>query len=224
MDKVPFGTTTVNKIKELLNQDIKSISVIIRHSARHYDKENPEREAFMNLTENGKNLSYKFGNSIPADSAMSFYSSSIGRCIETAYLIDKGYVAAGGKTISNIIDTTLSPFYVRSVQKLFELIGKPGDTDFISKWFKGEISTELIDNPEEASKKIVKSLVEKTNNNNINICISHDWNLFLVKEFFLKQVYKDNRNVEFLEGVLVYEKDGSFFITNHNMNNGSIQI
>ena len=50
MDKVPFGTSTTNTIKELLNQGINRISVIIRHSARNYDKENPEREAFMTLT------------------------------------------------------------------------------------------------------------------------------------------------------------------------------
>ncbi len=227
MDKVSFGTSTINSIKELLNQGVNKISVIIRHSARNYDKENPEREAFMNLTENGKNLSYKFGSSIPNSAVMSFYSSPIGRCIETAYLIDKGYVAAGGKTISNVIDSTLSPFYVRSAQKLFKLIGKPGDTGFISKWFKGEISTELIDNPEEAAKKIVESLVEKTKksiNNSINISISHDWNLFLVKEFFLKQRYEDHRNVEYLEGVLVYEKDDNLFITNHNNKNETIML
>ncbi|MBT3311613.1 MAG: hypothetical protein HN737_04725 [Desulfobacterales bacterium] len=222
MDKVPFGTSTTNTIKELLNQGINRISVIIRHSARNYDKENPEREAFMTLTENGKNLSYKFGSSIPNGIVMNLYSSSVGRCIETAYLIDKGYVAAGGKTISNVIDSTLSPFYVRSAQELFKLIGKPGDTDFISRWFSGEISTELIDNPEDAAKKIVKSLAEKTKksiDDNINVCISHDWNLFLVKEYFLKQRYKDHRKVEYLEGVIVYEKDDKLFITNHKNKN-----
>jgi len=49
------------------------------------------KEPFMGLTDVGKSFALELGKSLPAKLMPRLFSSTFGRCIETAYLIDKGY-------------------------------------------------------------------------------------------------------------------------------------
>ncbi len=219
MPDIQFGEKTITVINKLLSDGINNISVLMRHSSRHYDTD-PEKEPFMTLDEAGKKLSYQFGTKLPLDMSVHFFSSNIGRCIETAYLIDKGFIQNGGKTKNNIVENLLFPFYVGSPRDAFNIFINSGFETFFRKWFNGEISEKILADGKKSASLIVDFMKEKLmqnnrNEKNINISISHDWNLHLVKEFFLNLRHEDYGKVEYLEGVILYEKNSSFFLTNH---------
>jgi broad specificity phosphatase PhoE len=86
---------TLTVIHQLLHQDITKIAAIVRHSERFYGT-TPSSEPFMGLTPAGMEYAVKMGEQFPAAPLPRLYSSPFGRCIETAYLIDKGFTRQHG--------------------------------------------------------------------------------------------------------------------------------
>jgi len=216
IDKI--GGQTLSIIQNLREQGIRKMSAIIRHSERNYDKENPFREPFMNLTENGKDASLQFGEQLPLGMLVRAFSSFIGRCIETAYLIDKGYTSKGGKTTINVVEFFLSPFYAKNPAEILKAFVEGGSLGFVRRWLNGEFPSELIANPESSAKKIVGFAKEKLTESledHIDIFVSHDWNLYLVKEILLGLKHEDYGKVEYMEGVVLYSQNGDIYITHH---------
>ena len=222
-----FGSQTLNTINHLHQQGIKKIAVIMRHSERHYDNDYPDREPFMNLTENGKDVSFQFGEQLPPKMLVRTFSSFIGRCIETAYLIDKGYTFKGGKTRSNMVELLVSPFYAKNPVEIMKTFLESGYSNFIRAWLNGDFSSEVIEDPRESAKTIVsfaKEQLIQSLENHIDISITHDWNLYLVKEIFLGLKHEDAGAVEYLEGVVLYANNNDFFITNHQTKPRTLEL
>jgi len=48
-----------------------------------------------------------------------------------------------------------------------------------------------------------------------HICVSYDWRLFLIKEYYLHLRPEDYEFIQFLEGVMIYENNGRYYIINH---------
>lgn len=213
-----IGLQTLDTIQRLHAKGIRKIGVIMRHSERHYDPDNPVREPFMNLTENGKDMSFKFGEQLPSQMCVRSFSSFIGRCIETAYLIDKGYMSKGGKTKSNTVAIFLSPFYAKNPAEILKTFLESGSSHFIRAWLNGDYSSEIIDDPEDSARKMVTFAKEQLNQsieNHIDISVTHDWNLYLIKEVFLGLKHEDAGKIEYLEGVVLYKENDIIFIANH---------
>ncbi len=74
---------TVETINNLLDDGVQKISVIIRHSDRFFPKE-ARMEPFMGLTDAGKSFALELGKSLPSNPVPKLFSSTFGRCIETA--------------------------------------------------------------------------------------------------------------------------------------------
>lgn len=213
-----FGSQTLTIIKRLHKQGINKIAAIMRHSERHYDLDNPAVEPFMSLTETGKDLSFRFGEQLPPGVFVRAFSSFIGRCIETAYLIDKGYTSKEGETHSNSVELFLSPFYAKNPAEIFKTFLESGSLNFIRSWLNGDFSSKIIDDPKDSARKIVsfaKDQLAQSLENHIDISITHDWNLYLVKEVFLGLKHEEAGKIEYLEGVILYVHNNELFITNH---------
>lgn len=190
----------------------------MRHSERYYDLDNPVREPFMNLTETGKDLSFKFGEQLPGGMVVRVFSSFIGRCIETAYLIDKGYTSTGGKTRSNTVELLLSPFYAKNPAQILKMFLESGSSHFIRAWLDGDYSSEVIDHPKDSAQKMIgfaRTALAEPLEAHIDILITHDWNLYLVKEVFLGLRHEDAGKIEYLEGVILYAQGSDVNIINH---------
>jgi broad specificity phosphatase PhoE len=217
MPEREYGKTTLELIHGLVDQGIEKMSILMRHSARHYDLEHMEREPFLALTEKGKELSFNLGKELPAGMLLRPYSSVFGRCVETAYLIDKGYVSQGGQTVHNRIEDLLAPSYVKKPFELSKIL-RARLPDFVRHWFEGNISAEIIDPPNQAARAIAHMLAEKLEEQpekQINLAISHDWHLYLVKEQIMGLKHEDVGRVDYLEGVAIYRQDGRTYIMNH---------
>ncbi len=207
---------TIQKIIKTIKPD--KLSLIIRHSERYFH-EDSAKEPFMELTENGKNQAVKLGLSLAEKPSPKFFTSPIGRCIETAYLIDKGHFQKYGKVNNNAtICPDLAPFYIQDIKQAISMVQDKGTDVFLRSWFDNKISEDIMLNPETASKKIVlfmKKELAQIKKNEMGIFVSHDWNIFPVKEFFLGLRHETNGAVGYLESVFLFEKDNNFYLANH---------
>jgi hypothetical protein len=211
------GNIIIDEIQSLADDGVKKISAIIRHSARHYHQ-NVRLEPFMGLTENGKKFALDMGKAIPGGYEVNFFSSYIGRCIETAYLIDKGVSCNGGKTNLNRLAEDISPFYIVDFEKTLDHVIQNDLSGFIRAWISGEIPSDVIQDAGVAAERMasfMKGSINNSDRNLLNISVTHDWNIFLIKEKILNLKIEDVGPVEYLEGVLLYQKDGDTFIKNH---------
>ncbi len=217
MEEIEFGKNTLKLISDIKDRGINRFSVIMRHSARYYDRENPRTEPFQGLTEEGKGYSYNLGKGLPQDLTIRLFSSTFGRCIETAYLIDKGFTSIGGSTINNTINIKLAPSYVKEPQSLLEIMQEERP-DFVRYWFDGNISKDIIETRDDAAMGIAGFLADELKDlpeNHINVTISHDWNMYLIKESFLRLKHEDAGDVEYLEGAVVYQENDKMYLAHH---------
>ena len=211
-----YGIKTRRLVESFLHDDSGALRglIVLRHSARHYDTDNPINEPFMGLTEEGKRLSFDWGKALPPGRHLNFFSSFIGRCIETAYLMDKGYVTAGGATSHNMIELTLSPFYVKDALRLFDEHIK--GADFVTAWFNRDVPAEIIDPPEQVAVTMQnfweKRFSDNTLADHLDICVTHDWNLYVLQWYFLGIPSEKREKVDYLDGLVVYKAGQHFYI------------
>ncbi|MBW2654582.1 MAG: histidine phosphatase family protein [Deltaproteobacteria bacterium] len=209
---------TIDTINHLLDNGITKISALIRHSDRFFTKD-PKLEPFMGLTDTGKAAAVNFGAAIQSTLLPKLTSSFIGRCIETAYLIDKGYTRKHDRIIDhNALSDMLSPFYVKDPQKAIPYIENQGNAVFLRNWFDNRFDESIMENPERTSDFLSKFMIEQIKNlkeNQIAICISHDWNIYPLKEFKLGLKLETAGDVGYFDGVIFFEKDHQYYITNY---------
>lgn len=205
-------------IRNLNRRGIDRISLAIRHSARHYDKD-VKMEPFMCLTPKGRNMASDMGAALPENFTLEFSSSYIGRCIETAYLIDKGFVEkTGGVTRNNRIAEPMTPFYVRDIKKTVNCLMEQDVFTFIRRWMNGDYGDDMLMHARTAAETMMRFMIGglgEIEHNTLQICVTHDWNLYLLKEYGLGLSHEDKGKVDYLEGVAVYEQNGRFFMVNH---------
>ena len=210
---------TLNTITGLMDRGITQMSLILRHSDRHYCKD-PMMEPFMGLTEQGKTYALDMGAGFPADLTPRLFASRFGRCIETAYLVDKGFTRANAIELNHTVTSqTLTPFYIKDIGKALELMMVKGGTAFIRSWFDREIDDTVMEDPERTADVLTDFMlerldeVEKTGGPGASVCISHDWNIFPIKEFKLGLPHEGAGDVGYLDGVAFYRENGAAWAT-----------
>jgi len=209
---------TLETITQILDEGAEKISVIMRHSDRFFPKES-SMEPFMGLTERGKEFAMKLGTQLPENPKPRLFSSHFGRCIETAYLIDKGYIKThcifNGHNSQAV---ELSPFYITDIHKAIALVQELGNVNFLRRWFNQEISEDIMLNPETAADTIADFMIKQMqslNKGEIALCVSHDWNIFPLKEYKLGLPHEEYGTVGYLESVIIFEKEGDNYIVNY---------
>ena len=206
-------------INDLHRKGVKKYVVLMRHAERPIDT--AENDLAMKLTEDGKQAAYEFGRSLPSDSLIRFFSSPVDRCIETAVLIEKGCLANEGETQPNTTMDVLYAFFIKDLLKADQLLYammEAGEwSDFFRNWFDGEYSPELMEAGPQAAQTLMEALLGllQGSSEGGNICISHDINLFLIKEYYLGLKPEDHEYIQFMEGVIIYEWDDDYYIVNH---------
>lgn len=210
---------TIDMLNQLIDQRAERIGIMIRHSERFF-AEDAREEPFMGLTENGKEYAFRFGAALRPDFAPEIYSSFMGRCIETAYLIEKGFTRQHGLPLPDYvsINRELGPVYIHDVDAAVSLLSKIGDRQFLRKWFDGNIDQKVIDNPEKTAAGLCEYMVDKLNssgNSRLVVCVSHDWNLYPIKEFKLNLRLEDSEDIGYLDGLVFFKAGSRFYLTCH---------
>ena len=211
---------TIDTINHLMDKGIKKISVLIRHSDRFFSKE-ARLEPFMGLTDEGKTFAFDFGAGLRPNALPKLCSSFLGRCVETAFLIDKGFTKKNNLSIDhNCMNPMLSPFYVKDLEKAVPLIEKQGNEIFLRNWFDNRIDERIMENPEKTSdilSELMKEQIKNLKENQIAVCVSHDWNIYPLKEFKLGLKHETAGDVGYLDGLIFFENENQYYITNYQM-------
>lgn len=209
---------TLGLLNRLFEQGIRKMSILVRHGDRHYDPANLQNEPFLPLTEHGKQRSYEFGFQLPSEPSYHFFSSHVIRCVETAYQIEKGCIKRGDRTQVNIIVPNLAPFFVKDHSAVFTSCAVDGPEAFFKSWLRGQISEEIMLPPKLAIREqlepIMSGLVEQ-DYLCLNMYVTHDVNLYLIRELCLGQKIEDVGRIEPLEGLVFFEKDRVVQVSNH---------
>ncbi len=210
------STETLHTVNSLLDQGIKKISMLARHSERLFSTK-AEMEPFMPLTEAGKTYAYEFGQNLRPEPLPVLSSSFMGRCIETACLIDKGFTHQHNRVlVHNSVDQRLAPFYIKDIDKAVKRILAEGNDLFIRNWFNGMMDESIIEHPGKTADLICTLMIEQIHSlpeNHMAISITHDWNIYPVKEFKLGLRHEEIGDVGYLESVIFFEKDSRYYVT-----------
>jgi hypothetical protein len=199
---------TIDTINKTIDQGIKKISVLIRHSDRFFSKE-AKPEPFMGLTDIGKGLAYDFGLKLRSNPVPKLCSSFIGRCIETAYLIDKGYTKQNNLLIDhNYLAEMLGPLFIKDVEKALNLVQKQETNVFLRNWFDKCIDEKIMENPEKTSGNLCEFIFEE-------ISFLKDWSIFPIKEFKMNLKHETSGDIGYLDGLVFFEKESKYYITNY---------
>ncbi len=209
---------TINTINKTIDQGADKISVLIRHSDRFFSNET-KTEPFMGLTDQGKDFAFDFGCKLRSNPLPRLYSSFIGRCIETAYLIDKGFTKQNRIFLDHICLTDiLGPLFVKDVEKAMKIFKNQETNLFLREWFDKRIDENIMENPEKTSDNLCEFMIEQIKSlkeNQIALCISHDWSIFPIKEFKMNLKHETSGDIGYLDGLIFFEKDSKYYITNY---------
>ncbi|ACN15978.1 hypothetical protein HRM2_28900 [Desulforapulum autotrophicum HRM2] len=209
---------TLSMINDLILQGVEKISIVMRHSARHFGTD-PQMEPFLGLTETGKTYAVEFGQALNQEPGPVFFSSHFGRCIETAYLMDKGYNQRHCRFQGhNTLENALAPFYIRDMQTAFNAFKDLGNDVFLRSWFDKGLAHDMMQDSEEVAEVLanfMRTKLDALEPGRIAICVSHDWNIYPLKEHKLGLNFETHGKIEFLESVVVFEQRGKQYIMNH---------
>jgi len=180
------------------------LSLLIRHG----DRDKIPHGSFGNeilLNEKGKQNSIKFGEGIAGMRLNKILTSPIGRCIQTAEFIAKGY----GKNIEIIETTALGApgLHIIDEKLAGEFFLKNG-FDEMYKSFIQEIEIPGVPRLSEFNKSFTNHLVENTNQNGLTIFVTHDMLIAFYHYSINKTIYTKENWIKYLSGLLL--KNGKY--------------
>jgi hypothetical protein len=203
-------------INELRRIGVDNAVVLMRHSAREFkpevhDLENP-------LTERGRELAIKLGEGLDPDLMIRSYASPPARCIETASLISQQHIARGGKGQATRVVEGLGVFYILDQIRMWKgmSIGDGGMTSYLQRWFDDELGGDEMIPADQAANIIfnvmVGKLLQQKDKPALDICVSHDTSLIVVREKLLQFPLADFGAIEFLDCIVLYRESQKYWL------------
>ena len=211
-----FAGDRLVELIHALEDETERMVVLARHSAREFNR---DRHDLLNpLTDEGRDLARRLGQAIPAGFHVRGYASPPERCMETAELALAGYQERGGSVGRHRAVEGLGVFYAldqrrmwKAMSKVVEPGGSFGLAGFVSAWGAGEMSSDTMMPADLAAQMVLEVLKGKLRQQGegpqIDLCVSHDLTIMMLRHQLLGLVPED-WPVEFLDGVVLFEKDG----------------
>ncbi|MCZ6869150.1 MAG: histidine phosphatase family protein [Gammaproteobacteria bacterium] len=201
------GDAMIAHLGSLRGRGITRALAVVRHAAREYvegrhDLENP-------LTDEGRSMALSFGERLPADLTVRAYSSPVERCVDTAGLILEGHRAKGGAAERHRVVEGLGLFFILDQRKMFRLMRDVhgGGQGFIRAWCDRRIGEDVVIPAQDAARIMLSMLASKLppGESALTVGVSHDFNLFMLREQLLGMRLEDHGHVEYLDGIVVFE-------------------
>jgi broad specificity phosphatase PhoE len=210
-----FGDETLELVKEAFDRGVRHVVLLMRHSAREFE---PGRHDLLNpLTEEGRELARRFGRELPKEIVVRGYASPAERCMETAQLILRGHAVKGGETTRHRPVEGLGVFYVLDQMKMYRaMTGAGGQVPFLESWYEGGVSSDVMIPAHTAASIVADVMREKLRQPlrapQLDLCVSHDMTLYLVRNRLLNERAADYGEVRFLDGIQLYEHAGDTWL------------
>jgi hypothetical protein len=205
-----YGDSTLELIESIYEDGVEHVVVLMRHSAREFE---PGRHDLLNpLTDAGRDLARAFGAALPKQLLVRGYTSPAQRCVETTELILQGHAAGGGPITRSRPIEALGVFYVLDQMRMYRaMTAATGQVPFLASWFAGEVPADVMMPAALAAKLlggvVASKLKAPVQRPQLDLCISHDMSLYLVRDRLLDLKVADAGEVAFLDGIVFYERD-----------------
>ncbi|XOV82534.1 MAG: histidine phosphatase family protein [bacterium] len=206
-----YGLSTTQMVADTFDEGVERGVLFMRHSARTFDRE--IHDLLNPLTDHGRGLSQQFGTRLPKDVHLRGYASPPERCMETAELVLKGHAEAGGQRSRVRALEALGVFYALDQQKMWKGLSlAQGLPNYVEQWFADQVPQDAMMPAPLAVRMILRALVGKLRDNTVqgrhlDVCVSHDMSVYTLRHGVgLEPV--QGPEVEFLDGLLLFEKQG----------------
>lgn len=216
----PYGERTTELVASLRARGVERFSLLMRHSAREYapgrhDLENP-------LTEQGRTLARQFGLRLPPELVLRGYNSPVQRCEDTAELIHAGHLEVGGRGKGGCRPVEcLGVFYVLDQMKMFKAmsVAAEGLGSFVRAWMDGAMAPDIVMPAPVAASTLLTALVTRLRTQRdgpaMDLCVSHDLTLYLMREQLLG-LRREDADVLYLDGMAIWETDDGVHVATHD--------
>ena len=186
-------------------------ALIVRHAERHPITD-ITRALEVGLTEKGKEDAKAFGSLLRGFDTVRVFHSPALRCRETSEGIIKGLQGNGTEVQCLTEVPGLCTPYIKDGRRLLSEAQRHGNA-FLRAWFDGRYDDDMIMPTREAADlvlaPILGRLAEPGRAGRLDVHVSHDWEILLLREELLRVKYEDVGWAGFLEGILfVPEGDG----------------
>ena len=205
------------------------VYLLIRHAERrHITPEDPDFGAHVGLTDRGREQALSLGRCIPPEGDICFYSSPVGRCVETAQCIGAGRAGfqgpaqfkaeqvAGGVQVTDaaqVADVRVEPLgclgdYFVYNQVEFEKVLRAGFYEGICEWLAREAArkpraeTEAFYPLAKRSEEMLAMMLEK-GTCRFNIFATHDAWVVPCLTHFCKMHFSPQHWMNYLTGMAV---------------------
>lgn len=206
----------MNTLSFYSKPEIKPAAFIIRHAER--DPINSMINPFEALlTERGKDDSIKLGGHLAPLGPLQIFHSPVPRCRQTAENIRIGFIHSKGSSeqVQELFDLG-GPYITGNWVEVADIINKMGHAAFIRKWFDGLLPPDLIMPLEQAGYNQMHILTSQLlEGAAATINITHDWNIMILREFFLKLRHEDIGEPAYLDGLMAFVQKNAIHLIYH---------
>lgn len=215
------GERTTALLEELWADGVRRMSLLMRHSAREYA---PDKHDLANpLTEEGRHLAHRFGARLRPELALRAYASPVARCEDTAELIHAAHREIGGRGRGGARPVEgLGVFYVLDQMKMFKAMStsSEGMGSFVRAWLDGQVPEDIMLPAELAARSLLKMLTTRLATQEtspaLDVAVSHDLTLYLMREVCLGLSREQHGDVLYLDGMVIFERDGDWWAATHD--------
>lgn len=189
------------------------VYLLVRHGERnHITPDDPDFGAHVGLTDKGREQALALGKCIPPEGDICFYSSPVGRCMETAQCIGRGRAAAS--SVAQVTEAPhvepldcLAEYFVQNYDAYLDLL-RAGFYEGICAWLKNETSQKARGTREafyplaSRSEEMLSMMLEK-GKCRFNIFATHDAWVVPCLTHFCSMRFTPRRWMNYLTGMAV---------------------
>jgi broad specificity phosphatase PhoE len=212
-----YGQMLLDTVNGLREEKIQKRLVLMRHSVRERDPE--KSEADDPISDNGRELARSFGERLYPKCDARIWTSPIGRCVETGARISAGFRETGGNILGSEEIWQLGAFYVKNLKSVSSLLYRTGESiPLIRKWIAGELPTDWMDEAKGVLITMTKALMDilgALEADQMAICVTHDWNVYLLRTLLLDLNLEQQDPVNYLDGFLLYQFADQIYMANN---------
>jgi broad specificity phosphatase PhoE len=177
------------------------VVIVVRHAERHPVEDLLRHEEAL-LTDRGHRQAHEAGARLRGiHDTLVVHHSPIDRCRETAEGIVRGF---GERARVGRADDGLAAPFVLDRHKAFSLVTERGGR-FMRDWFDGKLPAGTFLARPAAAQTQLDAIERALEHDAISVCVTHDWNVALMKEHWL-HLSPERGWPQFLDGI-VYARD-----------------
>lgn len=195
------GNPVLNTLQSI---EAPSVAAIIRHAER-YPIVDPSRPCDAEIKPAGAEAARAFGAGLSGFDSVRLLHSPVTRCRQTAECIAEGASKIGLRTEILGPQEVLGVDYILDLVEAGRLTALHGD-HFVRLWFEKKIPEAVIwstDRLAEAKFSFLRRrlLEPHSGGRRLDLHVSHDWNIIVLREYLLGVRHEDTGWLDFLDGL-----------------------